>query len=403
MEIAEEKWICCQIGARERYAVARALHQRDALDLLLTDAWVRPHGVLGLLDPGLRARFHPDLAGANVYAPGGANIAFELRSKLSGLHNWARTIARNDWFQKAAVARLSRIGAASASKIVMAYSYAALEIFRFARARRWRTVLGQIDAGIPEERIVERLYERDSNQRGCWQPAPPEYWSRWREECMVADRIVVNSVWSQEALVNEGFPAAKIKIIPVAYGEPKPNDGFRRQYPVKFTFSRPLRVLFLGQINLRKGIGPLLSAVRALRGKPIEFVFVGPVQISIPPDLRDDRQVRWVGSVPRSRVAEFYREADVFAFPTFSDGFGLTQLEAQAWKLPIVTTKFCGDVVKDGWNGWILPDITASSIGAMLRRCLAAPSHLQELSARCTVSGQFDLAHVGEQWIHVFD
>ena len=46
MEIAEEKWICCQIGARERYAVARALHQHRALDLLLTDAWVRPHSVL---------------------------------------------------------------------------------------------------------------------------------------------------------------------------------------------------------------------------------------------------------------------------------------------------------------------------------------------------------------------
>ena len=87
----------------------------------------------------------------------------------------------------------------------------------------------------------------------------------------------------------------------------------------------------------------------------------------------------------------------------FSDGFGLTQLEAQAWKLPIMTTKFCGDVVMDGRNGWLLSDITASAISTTLRRCLAAPVHLQELSARCTVPGRFDLAHVGEQWIHVFD
>ena len=373
MDIAEEKWICCQIGARERYAVARALHQRRALDLLLTDAWLRPHSVLGLVNLGLRARFHPDLAAANVYAPGGANIAFELRSKLAGLHNWSLIMARNDWFQKAAVTRLSQIGAASTSKMVMAYSYAALEIFKFARARGWRTVLGQIDPGLPEERIVERLYEEDLDQRGCWQPAPPKYWSKWREECALADRIVVNSVWSKEALVNEGLPAAKIKVIPLAYDEPKPNDGFRRKYPVKFTFSRPLRVLFLGQITLRKGIGPLLDAVRALRGEPIEFLFVGPIQISIPPDLQDDRQVRWIGPVPRSRTAEFYRDADVFAFPTFSDGFGLTQLEAQAWKLPIITTRFCGDVVKDGRNGWLLSDVTASAISTTLRRCLADP------------------------------
>ena len=103
MDIAKERWICCQIGARERYAVARALHQRRALDLLLTDAWLRPHNVLGLVNLGLRARFHSDLAAANVYAPGGANIAFELRSKLAGLHNWSLIMARNEWFQKAAV------------------------------------------------------------------------------------------------------------------------------------------------------------------------------------------------------------------------------------------------------------------------------------------------------------
>ena len=403
MENAEEKWICCQIGARERYAVARALHQHRALDLLLTDAWVRPHSVLGILNPGLRARFHPDLAAANVYAPGGANIAFELRSKLAGLHNWSLIIARNDWFQKVAVARLSQIGAASTSKTVMAYSYAALEIFRSARARGWRTVLGQIDPGPPEERLVARLYEEDSNQRGRWQPAPPQYWSRWRKECELADRIVVNSLWSHAALVEEGVPAAKIKVVPLAYDEPKTFDIFQREYPEAFTSSRPLRVLFLGQINLRKGMGPLLEAINLLRGEPIEFSFVGPIQISIPPDLRDDPQVHWVGSVPHEKTAQLYRNADIFIFPTFSDGFGLTQLEAQAWKLPIVTTKFCGDVIEDGKNGYLLPEVTPRAIEETLRRFLADPTRLRELSANSAIIKQFRLSRVGEQWLRVFD
>jgi glycosyltransferase involved in cell wall biosynthesis len=70
--------------------------------------------------------------------------------------------------------------------------------------------------------------------------------------------------------------------------------------------------------------------------------------------------VRWIGSVPREDAARFYRDADVFLFPTFSDGFGLTQLEAQAWKLPVIATKFCGDVVEDGKNGYLLPEITSS-------------------------------------------
>jgi glycosyltransferase involved in cell wall biosynthesis len=46
----------------------------------------------------------------------------------------------------------------------------------------------------------------------------------------------------------------------------------------------------------------------------------------------------------------FYERADLFLFPTLSDGFGLTNLEAQAWSLPIVASRFCGEVVRDGVN-----------------------------------------------------
>jgi glycosyltransferase involved in cell wall biosynthesis len=400
MDDTKTRWICCQLGAREHYAVARALHQRNALDLLLTDAWVRPGDPLGNLKPRLRARFHADLATANIHAPNLGSLAFELGAKLAGFRNWRGIIARNDWFQKVAVTRLSKIG--SADRTLMAYSYAALEIFRLARARGWRTVLGQIDPGPPEERIVARLYEKDPNFRGQWERPPPRYWADWREECALADRIVVNSMWSQAALVAEGVPSAKIRVVPLAYDEQQATAAFRREYPAVFSASRPLRVLFLGQVNLRKGIGPLLDAIRLLRGEPIKFTFAGPIQLSIPADLRDDPNVCWVGSVPRENTARFYQEADVFLFPTFSDGFGLTQLEAQAWKLPVVATKYCGDVVEDGRNGLLLREVTGCAIAASIRRCLAEPVRLRELSANSTPIDRFGLASVGEQWLNVF-
>ena len=71
------------------------------------------------------------------------------------------------------------------------------------------------------------------------------------------------------------------------------------------------------------------------------------IQIAVPADLRDHPQVRWAGTVSREDTARYYRDADVFLFPTYSDGFGLTQLEAQAWKLPIIASVFCGAVVED--------------------------------------------------------
>jgi len=396
-------WICCQLGAREHYAVARALHQRGALRLLLTDAWVWPTNPLGSVKPGLRARFHRDLSAANVHAANARNIAFEVRARLARLRNWPLMIARNEWFQKVAVARLSRTEPIHTPLTLMAYSYAALEIFKFARARGWRTVLSQIDPGPQEERIVASLYEQDRVHQGNWQPPPQRYWANWREECALVDRIVVNSQWSHAALVAEGIPAAKIKVVPLAFEERECLQPFQREYPAEFTFARPLRALFLGQINLRKGVGPLFDAIRLLRGKPIEFTFVGPTQISIPSDLYDNPQIRWIGSVPRREATRFYQDADVFLFPTFSDGFGLTQLEAQAWKLPIIATNCCGDVVKDGENGWLLSEITSNMIAVTICRLLAEPNLLQKFSTDSFPAEQFSLAHVGQQWLQVFD
>jgi len=325
-------------------------------------------------------------------------MAFELGARFAGHSDWTQIIARNEWFQRMAVARLSRI---EASCTVMAYSYAAREIFRLARERGWRTVLGQIDPGPLEERIVARLCDENPALLGGGDRPPQQYWEDWREECALADRIVVNSLWSQTALLAEGVPAAKIRLVPLAYDEPQTLAPFRREYPKAFSQSRPLRVLFLGLINLRKGIGPLLAAVRLLRGEPVEFWFVGQTQVAIPADLRDNPHVRWLGSVSRADTAQFYRGADVFLFPTFSDGFGLTQLEAQAWRLPIIATKFCGDVVKEGITGWLLTELTPSSIAAVIRRCLAEPTRLQEFSVN-TVREQFGLEVVGKEWLRVF-
>jgi glycosyltransferase involved in cell wall biosynthesis len=402
MDSTETGWVCCQLGAREHYAVARALHRHGALKLLVTDAWVRRGDLLGRAKRGLRARFHADLAAAHVAAFNRANIAFELRSRFAGVRGWDLIMARNRWFQKIAVERISQISLGGAKPVVMAYSYAALDILRSARARGWRTVLAQIDPGPVEERIVAELHEKDHANRGNWRPAPGEYWANWRDECAVADRIVVNSAWSEAALREEGIPAQKLRIIPLAY-EASDAEALRREYPVAFTDSRPLRVLFLGQINLRKGIAPLLEAIRLLRGEPIEFTLAGDIQVAIPADLRDAPRVKWVSAVPREQTRLFYRDADLFVFPTLSDGFGLTQLEAQASGLPIITSRFCGKVVENQWNGWLLPDVTPDAIAQAIRHARENPTRLREMSARAAPAEAFGLERVGQQWLHLFD
>src|SRR6185312_4308297 len=100
------------------------------------------------------------------------NIAFELRAKRAGLRDWSLVMARNDWFQRAAVARLSGLARDAEPRTLMAYSYAAREIIRYARSRGWRTVLGQIDPGPVEERIVAELHAGAPGLAPGWRPAP---------------------------------------------------------------------------------------------------------------------------------------------------------------------------------------------------------------------------------------
>ena len=365
-------WLCCQLGAREHYIVPRALQQIGLLRELITDLWIRPGSL----------RFHPDLSSTRITALNVGALSFELKARIRGVTGWNLISKRNDWFQ-GSVAQLTQRQQNGEKLNVFAYSYAAEGIFKVGRERGWRTVLGQIDPGPAEERIVARLMPNGNNS------APPEYWRRWRNECELADQIVVNSNWSRKALLSEGIAAEKIRIIPLAF-EPDPESrSFRRSYPTAFTSQRPLRVLFLGQINVRKGAIPLFDAIQKLSGEPIEFRFVGPLQVDIPAGVRD--KIKWFGIASRQDVARYYRDADVFILPTFSDGFGLTQLEAQSWKLPVIASRNCGDVVTNGVNGVLLEEVTSGAIAEALQQLLRSPATLRSMSENSRVDERFSL------------
>lgn len=389
-------WICCQIGAREHYAIPRVLSQAKQLTYLITDAWITPQSALHLFPKSvltnLRERFHTDLAHSSVHAFTHSLIHFELSQKIQKNSGWQHIIARNHWFQKQTVPFLEKISfQRNHPPTLFAYSYAALDLFRFAKNRGWRTVLGQIDPGPVEEQVVLEEHQQHPIYQSKWQPAPSPYWASWQEECSLADRIVVNSFWSSQALQQAGIPTQKLDIIPLAYQPPAQAQNFERVYPATFSAERPLRVLFLGQVILRKGVAALLEAVELLQGYPIEFWLVGSLGITKPLNAGS---LQWIGTVPRSVTAKYYQQADIFLFPTLSDGFGLTQLEAQAWKLPIIASRFCGEVVKDGVNGLILPAVSAEGIANTLLYCLNNPRQLETFSQQSINTDCFSLSQL---------
>jgi len=322
----------------------------DMLGCLLTDVWVLPCSFLAKAcgrRSKLAERFHNQLRGARVKAFNPSLILFETLARARGLRGWPKIIARNRWFQRKIVAALTSDFRylTSDSPVLLSYSYTALGLFRFAKSRGWKTLLVQIDPGPGEEAIVAEEAARVPELASGWHPAPSEYWASWREECKLADRVVVNSEWSREGLIRGGVPNSKLSIIPLAFEAPQITGreselGGERSYPKRFTAERPMRVLFLGQINLRKGIARLLAAARILRDEPVEFWLVGPMQIANASAIEDAGRVKWFGPATREQAAQYYRNADVFILPTLSDGFAITQLEAQAY--PLSSLNFAG-------------------------------------------------------------
>jgi glycosyltransferase involved in cell wall biosynthesis len=239
-------------------------------------------------------------------------------------------------------------------------------------------VLGQIDAGRQHEKVIKDLNDQYPQYSDQWQFAPPDYWAAWREECQLADVIIVNSEWSRTAMLAEGVPSEKLIIVPLAYEQPSSSCGYGRTYPKLFSRQRPLRILFLGNGNVCKGILDVIAAAERLSDLPVVFDVVGH-HITLP-ELRMDN-VSLHGAVPRSEVSTWYRNADLFVLPTHSDGFALTQLEAMAHGLPVITTRRCGSVVQPGVNGWLIEPGSPQQLAEVIREALSCSAQLAEMSA----------------------
>ena len=75
------KWLCCQLGAREHYAIPRALFRIGMLGSLVTDAWVPPSSLLAKCcghSSKFRHRFHSELRDARVKAFNSSLVLFEM-------------------------------------------------------------------------------------------------------------------------------------------------------------------------------------------------------------------------------------------------------------------------------------------------------------------------------------
>lgn len=389
------KWIIFQNGSREHYALPRMFYKNNQLEVLVTDIWLNPDNLLSKLIfrflPKSRSRFHSDLKSAHVVS---WNYFFLLIQLLQKFKFFKKRISYDSLIKRKFSHYLKKYNSKE-ELIVFSYNYVAAEIFKVAKNKGYKCILGQIDAGPLAGEINRNLFKE---VYGGTVQANPDlyliYGNEWKQECELASHIVVNSNWSKTMLMKAGVLEDKLKIIELAYVTPKNANGFTRAYPEKFSKDLPLKVLFLGSLKLLKGIKPMLDAIRLLKDEPIMFYLVGSIQVE-PMLLKNLPQNCIItGSVDKEKALQYFKECDIMVLPTYSDGFAMTQLEAQAWKMPIIATERCGKVVDDNINGIIIKEISGMAIADAINQIIANPVLLNQFAKNCIDLNKYSLEFI---------
>ena len=165
-----------------------------------------------------------------------------------------------------------------------------------------------------------------------------------------SDLIVVPSTFAKRSFVEKNVPDCKVRVVPFGVNL----DLFRPSVKRDEVF----RVLFVGQIGLRKGVQHLLKALGNLHLPQFELCLAGTVLPEAKRFLaRYEGGFRYLGTIPHTRLRDAYGRASVFVLPSVEEGFAYVQAEAMACGLPVIATTNTGadDLYSDGKEGFIIP------------------------------------------------
>jgi glycosyltransferase involved in cell wall biosynthesis len=141
-----------------------------------------------------------------------------------------------------------------------------------------------------------------------------------------------------------------------------------------------LHVLYVGTVQLRKGIQYFLEAAESIGPGKMVFRCVGPVDVSDDATRRLAGVMDLAGPVPRAVMQSEYDWADVLVLPSLSEGSANVCLEAMACGLPVITTLQAGSAVRDGKDGYIVPIRDGKAVADRLAVLASDRALLDELA-----------------------
>lgn len=183
------------------------------------------------------------------------------------------------------------------------------------------------------------------------------------DEIAEADYVIVPAELARDSFIKHGKPADRVILLPwgVDTGRLTPRIGNRQD--------SIFRVIYVGQVSIRKGIIDVLDAWQKLHWPEAELLIIGradPITQKVLKFRPLPDRTRWL--IHSSELWKWYHESDVFIFPSIEEGSALVTYEALACGLPVITTPNAGSIVRDGEDGFVVPIRDVSALCARLEQ-----------------------------------
>jgi glycosyltransferase involved in cell wall biosynthesis len=208
----------------------------------------------------------------------------------------------------------------------------------------------------------------------------PKWW-QWYFRLVIRQTSGVLALSREWIQLSSIVPSCKIYYLPNAIDQ----TLYRKIAEQRLTHHEkhtPSRILYLGYVGKDKGSFDLVEAAKILMsaGRSVIINIVGDELHQGEKDQLSERiQIEGLAdlvhlhpAVYKTEKLDYFRDADIFVYPSYHEGLPNAVLEAMACALPIVATNVGGipDQVEDGVNGILVnprqPDELAKALVKLL-------------------------------------
>ena len=224
---------------------------------------------------------------------------------------------------------------------------------------------------------------------------------RYQIEIGTADCYIVPSQFVARSLMECGVACEKIHVVP--YGVDISTFSYTSRRVEK---SDCLKLLFVGRIEVAKGVHYLAEAMRRVFDLNVNLTLVGAMQEGMDHVFDGIPNVKYVGMKRRDEMPDVYHSHDVLVLPSMWEGFSQTVAEAMATGMPVLISDHTGaDAIISAYqNGITFPSGDVDAIEQGIRWYAMNMDKISKMGNNAfeTIS-KFTIAHYEERLLQVVD